>query len=127
MNTLTISDESATGQILQELPVQFKSEYITVRELIEARIAEEIKKYESSGVNYKSGLVQPTNLELRLNNKKATKIDLEKQLYVALDAFNKNGFFILINNEQVESLEQKFLVDESTRVSFIKLTPLVGG
>ena len=55
------------------------------------------------------------------------KVDEEKQIYVALEAFQKNGFFILIDDEQVETLEQKVLVNESTAVSFIKLTPLVGG
>ena len=60
-------------------------------------------------------------------NKKTQKIDPEKQLYVALQGFQKNGFFILVDDEQVETLEQKFLVDESTLVTFIKLTPLVGG
>ena len=49
------------------------------------------------------------------------------QTYVAMEAFKNNGFFILIDDEQVDDLTQKFLVDESTTVSFVKLTPLVGG
>lgn len=127
MNTLTITDESATGTILQKLSIQFESEYITVSELIEARIKEEIRKYETEFQSYKHGLVIPTNLEQRLNKKSTPKIDLEKQFYVALDAFKKNGFFILVDDEQVEDLNQKVHIDETSRVSFIKLTPLVGG
>ncbi len=34
-------------------------------------------------------------------------IDGEKQVYTALDAFMKNGYFVLIDNLQAESLEQK--------------------
>lgn len=127
MKTLTITDESATGKILQKLSIQFESEYITVSELIEARIKEEIGKYEKDIQSYKHGLVLPSNLEQRLNKKDVQKIDPEKQLYVALDAFKKNGFFILVDDEQVDDLDQKVHIDETSRVSFIKLTPLVGG
>lgn len=127
MKTLTIKDETAAGDILHKISLQFKEEYITVQELIEARINAEIIKYESSAEDYIKGLVAPTHLEKRLNQKSQNKIDSEKQLYVALEAFRTNGFILLIDDEQIESLEQKFLVDESTQISFIKLTPLVGG
>lgn len=127
MKTLTIKDETAAGQILHELALQFENEYISVKELIEARIREEVKKYEQSTESYVRGLVLPTNLEKRLNNKKDYKIDIEKQMYLAFDAFKNNGYFIFIDNDQAEDLDEKFLVDESTKVSFLKLTPLVGG
>ncbi|MGB1206821.1 MAG: hypothetical protein ACPG5B_14325 [Chitinophagales bacterium] len=127
MNTLTIKDETAAGRVLHQILLEFEHEYISVKQLIEARIKAEIKRYEKDIDSYKKGLVLPTNLEKRLNNKKAPKIDVEKQLYIALQAFQNNGFFILVDDEQVEELEDKFLIDETTQVSFIKLTPLVGG
>jgi len=127
MNTLIITDETTTGDILQKIQLEFEAEYISVQELIEARIREEISRYNKNVEGYKRGLVLPTNLEQRLNKFKRPKIDVEKQLYVALEAFQKNGFFILVDDEQVETLEQKVLVNETTTVSFIKLTPLVGG
>tara|TARA_R110002124_G_scaffold287021_3_gene469796 strand:+ start:19895 stop:20278 length:384 start_codon:yes stop_codon:yes gene_type:complete len=127
MNTLKVTDESAAGHILHEISLQFESEYITVLELIEARINSEIQRYEQDVNNYQKGLVLPHDMEKRLNRKKVIKLDREKQLYVALEAFRNNGFFILVDDEQVDSLEQRFLVDESTHVSFIKLTPMVGG
>lgn len=127
MKTLTIRDESAAGDILHKISLQFESEYISVQELIEARVKAEIQKYEQNVSDYQNGLVLPSNLERKLNKKSRPAIDVEKQIYVALQAFQNNGFFILIDDEQVEELEQKFLVEESTQVSFIKLTPLVGG
>ena len=127
MKTLTIKDETASGDILQKIALQFENEYISVEELIKARIAEEIKRYENNVSEYKHGLVLPTHLEKRLNNKTPKKIDIEKQLYVALEAFMNNGFIVLVDDEQVEEPHQKILVDSSTEVSFIKLTPLVGG
>jgi len=127
MKTLTIKDETTAGQILNEIALKFDSEYITVKELIEERLKVEIKKYEENVEDYKKGLVAPAPLEALLNKKKKKKIDLEKQLYIAMEAFQKNGFFILVDDEQVENLEDRFLVDESTQVSFVKLTQLVGG
>jgi len=127
MNTLNITDESAAGQILNKISLQFEAEYITVMQLIEARIRAEINRYQKGVDTYTKALVLPNDIEKRLNTKGDNKFDVEKQLYVALEAFKNNGFFILVDDEQVDTLEQKFLVDESTQVSFIKLTPLVGG
>jgi len=126
MHTLQIKDESTSGEILNKILLQFESEYITVEQLIKARIETEIERYEKDAEEYKNGLVLPTHLEKRLN-KSNKRIDAEKQLYVALKSFQENGFFILVDDEQVDELHQKVLVDESTDVSFIKLTPLVGG
>lgn len=128
MKTLTIKDENLAGKILHEISLQFEREYVTVKELIEERIRKEVDKYMNEVAEYRHGLVQPGATERRMNgSKKERKIDLEQQILVALDAFQKNGFFILIDNEQAEDLEQQFLIQETTHVSFVKLTPLVGG
>ena len=128
MNTLVIKDEAASGKVLNEIALKFENEYISVKELIAKRIENEVDRYQNDLASYKTkGLVLPTDLEKRLNKKQTKQIDVEKQIYVALNAFNNNGFFILIDEEQVEDLDQKFLVDELTKVSFVKLTPLVGG
>ena len=127
MKSLKIKDESAAGDILNEITLKFKEEYITISELIQARIEMEIQRYETNVGNYNGGLVLPTQLEEKLNSKKTRKIDAEKQLYIALEAFKNNGFILLVDDEQVENLGQRVLVDEATTVSFIKLTPLVGG
>jgi len=126
MYTLEIKDESFAGAVLNKILLQFKSEEITVKELIKARIEVEIKRYEKDAENYKNGLVLPTHLVKEVN-KTNKKIDLEKQLYIALKSFQENGFFILVDDEQVESLDQKFHINESVNIAFIKLTPLVGG
>lgn len=127
MKKINITDETASGKILNEIALKFDSEYITVEELITARIKAEVVAYNNNIGSCSSSLVIPTDLQQRLNRKEPKPIDIEKQVYVALDAFKTNGFFILVDNEQVEELDQKFLVDKSTSVSFIKLTPLVGG
>jgi hypothetical protein len=55
------------------------------------------------------------------------KVDWEAQYQLALEAFARNGFFILVNDHQVESLDETILLTPATQVSFIRLIPLVGG
>ena len=128
--TLSVKDENFAGKVLHELQVKFKSEHITISELIEARVRSEVDAYNSQPPAYYKGLIEPTDAEktingIKLHNRK--QIDAEKQVYVALDAFQKNGFFVLVDNEQCDSLDQQIELHADTRISFIKLTPLVGG
>lgn len=129
--TLTISDESLTGKLLNQIILELEDEIITVGELIKVRVHKEIENYNQNIGDYFNGLVQPTETEVVLNQTKSVKqkrtIDAEQQTYIALEAFQQNGFFILIDNRQAESLEQEILVANDTQVSFVKLTPLVGG
>lgn len=128
---ITIKDETLAGDILDTIELVVSSEILTVKEIIAARVAAEIDAYNKKLPEYFKGFVQPTEAEKTLNgfklkDKKKT-IDVEKQVFVALDAFQKNGYFVLIDNNQAESLQQQVLVRENTSISFIKLTPLVGG
>ncbi len=130
MKNIIIKDESATGKILNEIMIAVENELTTVKEIIEARVFAEVEAYNKKLPEYFNGLVQPTNAErtlngFKLNNRRA--IDGEKQTYIALDAFVKNGYFVLVDNVQVETLEQEILVGDDTSVSFVQLTPLVGG
>jgi hypothetical protein len=128
--SLTISDETATGKRLNEVILHFPSRITTVKEIVELRVRNEVAAYNNKRGEYFQGLVQPTESEKTINGFKVTKIqqiDAEKQVYTALDAFNKNGYFVLIDNIQAETLEQQVIITDETHVSFIKLTPLVGG
>jgi hypothetical protein len=128
--TIVIRDENATGKIIQEIPLSFDNELITVRQIIQARVEAEVEQYNRKLPEYYRGLVQPTDAEQTLNGfklKKGRKIDPEKQFFIALDAFKKNGYFLLIDNIQAESLDQMVVVNKGTEISFVKLTPLVGG
>jgi hypothetical protein len=131
--TLIVRDETATGDALHEFPLEFPTERITVRELIRERVYQEVSEY-----NFRSrregglfrGLVQPTDTERTLNGFKVPKnrdIDWEAQFDRAIDAFGRNGFFILVEDRQAETLDETIVISPSTHVSFVKLTPLVGG
>lgn len=129
--TITITDETATGDIINKILISVSSERMKVKDLIAARVTSEVNTYNNKLPEYFKGLIQPTDAEKTLNGYKLKRknkaIDIEQQVFVAYDAFQKNGYFILIDDKQVDDLEQEVLVNKETVVSFIKLTPLVGG
>jgi len=129
MNIL-IKDEQLNGTITNQFEIEIETLSITTKELIEKRVKHEIEIYNNKLPDYFNGLVKPTDAERTLNGfkLKAKKIiDVEKQIYVALDAFQKNGFFILVDNHQLEELSQIVNLKSQSTISFVKLTPLVGG
>jgi hypothetical protein len=128
--TLTIHDETASGQKTHTFTLDCLTERMTVRELIRSRIYQEVQDFNQKEPEYFSGLVEPTDAERVLNGyklKTKRKIDWQAQFKKALAAFARNGFFILVGNKQAESLDQEFDVKVDTEVSFVKLVPLVGG
>jgi hypothetical protein len=128
--TLTVRDETASGKSINEFPLEFPSERITVRELIRERVYQEVQDYNRREPEYFKGLVQPTDAEQTLNGYKVRtrrQIDWKTQFEKALDAFGRNGFFILVDDKQVEGLDEEVIIGHGTQVSFVKLMPLVGG
>lgn len=127
---IRVIDENASGKILNDIRISLEHEIVTIKDIITARVISEVEEYNSKKPDYFLGLVQPTDAEKTLNGYKLTKkkfIDPEKQVYIALNAFLTNGYFILIDDKQFCSLDDQVLVDKTTTVSFVKLTPLVGG
>ena len=130
MITLQIHDETASGQKTNSFTLDCLTERMTVRELIRARIYQEVQDHNRSGATIFRGLVQPTDTEKSLNGFKFSKprtLDWEEHYRQALEAFGRNGFFVVVGNRQAESLDEEFVVASETEVSFVKLVPLVGG
>lgn len=129
MNVL-ISDELLNGTVTNQFEIQVESDQLTVADLIKKRVAIEIENYNKRLPEYFNGLVQPKEAERTLNGYKLKAkqlIDVEKQIYIALDAFQKNGFFVLVDNEQLEELDHVVTLKSTSKIAFVKLTPLVGG
>jgi hypothetical protein len=127
---LPIYDETVSGDRTPAFTLDFLNELVTVRELIRERVYQEVREYNAKTPEYIRSLVQPTDAEVALNGyklRKARKIDWEEQYRLAVDAFQLNGFFILVDDKQAESLDQEVPITPATTVSFVKLVPLVGG
>lgn len=133
---LTVRDETAMGQTTNELVVEFLTEVVTVRELIRARVYQEVQDYNTRQPAEFRGLVQPSDAERTLNGgklKTGRQIDWKEQFERACEAVEQARVLLLVDDRQVETLEQKVVLRpktpdrEATSVTFLKLTPLVGG
>src|SRR5882724_11785981 len=85
---LTIHDETTSGQKTNTFTLECLNERLTVRELIRARIYQEVQDYNLKQPEYFRGLVQPTEAEGNPNGYKLRvrkKIEWEKQYHHALE------------------------------------------
>jgi hypothetical protein len=130
---LTIRDETPSGSVTNELTLDVLDESITVGELIRGRVYQEVQDYnlrQRKGDASFRGLVTPSDAERTLNGvrvRKGREIDWKQQFEKACDAFGRNGFFVLIDDRQAEALDEVITLRHDTKVSFVKLVPLVGG
>ena len=128
--TLTIRDETLSGEPLREWELEVAAEKMTVRELIRSRVYQEVQDYNLRCGPVFQGLVQPEEAEKALNGwklRRPRQLDWKVQFDRAVEAFEKNQVLVLVNDRQAESLDEEFVIGPQTRVSFLRLTPLVGG
>lgn len=134
--SLTIRDETTDGRSTGETVVEFLTERVTVEELIRSRVYQEVQDYNQRKPVEFRGLVSPSHEEEQRNasiTKSSRKIDWRKQFDVAKRAFESNQIMILVDNRQVERLDETIdlrpgtATTSATAVTFLKLTPLVGG
>ena len=130
MATVTVYDETTSGGRTNELTLEFLDERITVRELIRSRVYQEVTEYNARMPEYYRGLVQPTDAERALNGyrvRERRKLDWEAQYQKAIQAFQGNGFMILVDDRQVVELDAEVELRHDSTVTFLKPVPLVGG
>ena len=130
--TVTVLDQSTAnwGLIDTQFRLVLPTETVTARELIRHRVEREVSSYNANGGRRFRGLIQPIGADLTLNGYRMGKrrqIDLDKQVKKALLAFKANAFVLFVNDKQVTELDQKMVLARDTKVTFLRLLPLVGG
>lgn len=129
--TVRIRDDARTGQpatealILLDMP-----DRVSVRELIRTRVREEVARANADRTQARPLLVAPVEAEETLNGYRVRAdrlIDWERQAEVAVEAFEKQRFFVFVAGRQVEALDDEVELGADTEVRFLRLTPLVGG
>ena len=129
-HAVTILDETTAGKSKAAFVLELDTRRLSARELIRQRVRQEVAKFNAERPEVFQGLIQPTDAETELNGyrlKKFRKLDWEKQFDAAVRSFEANGFFLLIDGKQVESLDQELELQSTSTVQFVKLVPLVGG
>lgn len=130
MPTLTIEDRTGTGRPTGGITLPDVPERITLRELIRLRVREEVARYNLRPGAHFEGFVQPEGAEVEAGGyliATPRRIDWERQADIAIGAFLRNGFFVLVNGKQVIDLEEHLTLSQAFDVGFVKLMPLVGG
>jgi hypothetical protein len=130
MTAVTIIDETTSGGEENTFTLEFLDERVTVRELIRSRVYQEVTEHNAGARGLFRGLVQPAGSQrtrggfLVPGNR---ALDWEQQYERALTAFESNGFVLLLDDRQVESLDDVVLLRHDSKVTFLRLMPLVGG
>jgi hypothetical protein len=130
MATVIFRDETATGRPIAALEIGGVPQRASVRELIRIRVREEVARHNAAPGSRFHGLVRPTEAEVELNGYRLSEprvLDWQAQARIAERAFESNGFFVLVDERQVESLDEVVQVGAELSLVFIKLVPLVGG
>src|SRR5579859_4679248 len=126
--TLSVQDETSSGQRHDAGAFEFESATLTLRELIRRRIEQEVVRFNESEIEVFRGLVQPEESELILNGPRQRPVlDPEKHFAKAITAFRGNGFLVLLDDRQITDLDETLHLTPQSKVTFLRLIPLAGG
>ncbi|MGJ4930201.1 hypothetical protein ACQR1I_07620 [Bradyrhizobium sp. HKCCYLS2038] len=106
------------------------SERTTLREVLRRRIEEEVAAINAADRTIHPLVVAPTEHEARVNGERTArprKVDADKQLAAAIEAFERTRILVVVDRRQVLDLDEEITIMPDTEVRFIKLVPLVGG
>lgn len=128
--TVLIKDQSGAGRVRATTTLDGISSRITLRDLVRTRVREEVARYNAAPELVFSGLVMPEGarpVAEGFRMPKARRIDWEHQADRAVEAFQRNGFFVLIGDQQVTELDEELDLTPDSDIRFVRLVQLVGG
>lgn len=128
--TVVIKDQSGAGKVAASITLEGIDSRITLRDLIRSRVREEVARYNAALADIFQGLVMPEGARpapegFRMPARR--RVDWEQQAGRALDAFDRNGFFVLVGGRQVTGLDEVLELTADSDIRFLRLVQLVGG
>jgi hypothetical protein len=129
---LKTSDQVLGTGTTEGPPLAFRAREVTAREIVRARVAAEVERYNNADAPEPFvGLVAPSAQERELNGPRGTrprpKLDVERQVQVALEALRKRRLILMFNGVQVEDIDAPLLITPVSEARFLRLVPLAGG
>jgi hypothetical protein len=122
MPTVTFVDETLAGARSDGCELEIFEERLRLDELIRRRIYQEVAEHNARQAGDFRGLVRPAG-----GSSVPRRVEWEVQYERALEAFQRNGFVVLVGDRQVTELDREVELSARTEVTFLKLVPLVGG
>ena len=126
-----IVDRAVHGRTFTPWTLRLVSERMDARTLIRRRVEHELAARNGDGpdeavpiplVRYPVDRPGDTGSPIASSSDRS-----EHAVADAVAAFEANGFLMLVDDVQVESLDEAFGVTDDTVVTFLRLVPLVGG
>ncbi len=130
MATLVIHDETATGRHIDRMDLPDVPDTVTVRDIVRWRVREEVAFYNARPREVFHGLVQPSETETTVHGyrmRSPRRLDWRQQADAAEAAYGRNGFFVMVGDSEVASLDDVVDLGSDPHVRFVKLAPFVGG
>jgi hypothetical protein len=130
MATMVVHDRTASGKSVGSIELLDLPDRFTLRDLIRTRVREEVARYNLRPTAIFAGFVQPdgaTQTAGGFSMSAPRRIDWERQAQIAIKAFGRNGFFVIVDGKQMTELDEEIALTGPSDIGFIKLTPLVGG
>jgi thiamine kinase-like enzyme len=127
---VTVFDETISGNKTNVKTINLSNERLTAKDILKERLQLEVAMFNAQQDSCFQGLVQPeqsTQTKNGFQMKTKRFIDWSKQYEKAIASFEKNGFVMLVNDKQIIDLDEELEFSEGMEVSFMRLTPLVGG
>jgi hypothetical protein len=124
-----VTDANTTGGETARLLLQGVPLPVTLRDLIRFRVREEVARYNANPAPRFNGLALPSDAEAARNGNvlRKRRLDWEAQAEAAIQAFERNGFFVFVGGRQVDDLDEELALADDHVVSFVRLVPLAGG
>lgn len=130
MVTVEVRDETTAGDVLGGLELQLQEERTNAREIIRARVHQEVRAHNATQASRASfrGLIRPSDEERALNPPRRPRlIDADRQTEVAWDAFERGQMLLLVDDRQVTEMDEEVVLRPDSSAVFLKLVPLAGG
>ena len=127
--TFRMWDEAIPGGRSGDRTVTVDRAPANLRGLLGICVRQEVARYNQSLPETFHGLVQPEESEQLLNGSPKVRkpLNWEAQLKRTCASFEKNGFLVMIDGQQVTELDAPLELEDDSEVQFIKLAPLAGG
>ena len=133
---VTVRNETVPRTDVIDALLRISALRLTARELISERVLIECDtRLTDEGGRVAPLLIERSEKEKSLNGPIKHHVQIasgsdefrEQQVAIALRAFETNGFILLVDDRQIEGLDDEIEFSDTTTVTFLKLTPLVGG
>lgn len=128
---VTICDE-VPGKSNRCWTLTLEDQQLSVRQLIRSRVFQEVADVNSKRLQaaqtFLGTNVRNCSTESRTDaTRSVAPIDWNVHFQHAIEAYEAGRILVLVGDQQTDSLEQVVTLSEHTRVTFLKLTALVGG